>query len=75
MGLFNVRYDLERFCKRWLQEILNTNRNTTLAELLLAVKEAVAAFVLDAPQFDDITMLALTIKEGDNELTYGSGTI
>ena len=39
-------------------EALNANADVEPAELLPAIKEAIDEFVGDAPQFDDITMLA-----------------
>ncbi|MBQ2830716.1 MAG: SpoIIE family protein phosphatase [Oscillospiraceae bacterium] len=42
-----------------LQAVLNANADASLSQLLAAVKADVDAFVGEAPQFDDITMLAL----------------
>lgn len=49
--------------KRML-EALNRNKEKRSSELLMNIKEDIDLFVGDAPQFDDITMLALTFKEG-----------
>lgn len=43
---------------------LNRNKEKRSEELLLKIKEDIDLFVGEAPQFDDITMLALTFKEG-----------
>ena len=53
-------YGNERMLK-----VLNNERRHPLQTILHAVKADVDAFIGDAPQFDDITMLALTF--------YGSG--
>lgn len=44
-------------------EALNRYRDVESKELLIKMKEDIDQFVGAAPQFDDITMLALTIKE------------
>lgn len=44
-------------------EALNRNKDTQSTELLLKMKEDIDLFVGAAPQFDDITMLALKFKE------------
>ncbi len=49
--------------KERLLEALDRAAVKTPEELLAAVKEDVDAFVGDAPQFDDITMLSLKISE------------
>ena len=54
----NELYGMER-----LEKILNANADATPEELLPAVKKDIDAFVGDAPQFDDITMLCLTYKK------------
>jgi len=46
-----------------LVEILNRNTKADPQKLLESVKEDIDAFVGDAPQFDDITMLCLEYKE------------
>ena len=43
-------------------EVLNANGDAGAEELLPAVKEALDEFVGEAPQFDDITMLAFKYK-------------
>ena len=45
-----------------LQNLVNDNIDVTPSELLTAVRKDIEAFVKEAPQFDDITMLALKIK-------------
>ena len=52
-------------------ESLNRNIDQPLDKLLAGVKEDIDAFVGEAPQFDDITMLALRYNGGGNmnELT------
>ncbi|MFI3312575.1 MAG: SpoIIE family protein phosphatase [Eubacteriales bacterium] len=54
----NTLFDNER-----LVESLNRHREKSLEGLLHGTKEDVDIFVGEAPQFDDITMLALRIKE------------
>jgi sigma-B regulation protein RsbU (phosphoserine phosphatase) len=44
-------------------EALNQNPGSGPMELLPTVKADIDAFVGDAPQFDDITMLALKISD------------
>ena len=50
--------DNELFGTDRLLEALNQNKTAQPNELLPEVKKAIDAFVGDAPQFDDITMLA-----------------
>ena len=45
-----------------LQEALNVNEGGTPREILEGVSGAVAAFVGEAPQFDDLTMLCIEFK-------------
>ncbi len=57
-----------------LEAVLNANAGLSPDRLLAAVREDINAFVEDAPQFDDITMLSLTFKEkkrvsAPNEIT------
>ncbi len=47
-----------------LLDTLNNHKDEVPQVLLQAVKEDIDAFVKDAPQFDDITMLVLIIKNG-----------
>ena len=54
----NKLYGMDR-----LTSILNRNVDKTPMELLPEVKKDIDAFVGDAPQFDDITMLCLEYKE------------
>lgn len=42
--------------------VLNRNRETPCEELLVQIKADIDAFVGEAPQFDDITMLSLELK-------------
>lgn len=51
-------YGMER-----LAAVLEKNSGATPAQLLPRVKEDIDAFVGDAPQFDDITMLCLEYKQ------------
>lgn len=46
-----------------LGEILGQNASLPPTELLVRIKEDIDAFVGDAPQFDDITMLCLEYRE------------
>ncbi len=55
----NMLYGEER-----LLDTLNNHKEELPQLLLKAVSEDLDAFVKDAPQFDDITMLALIIKNG-----------
>ena len=53
-----------------LLETIQTNPTAEPQEMIAAVKESIDGFVLDAPQFDDITMLAIRYKgEGTNMYT------
>ena len=54
----NELYGMER-----LEAVLNQNADAAPDALLTAVKADIDAFVGDAPQFDDITMLCLEFKE------------
>ena len=45
-----------------LGEILNKVKTGTPHDILPAIKEDIDAFVGEAPQFDDITMLCLEYK-------------
>ncbi len=54
----NQLYGMER-----LKNILNKNTNATPIELLPEVKKDIDAFVGDAPQFDDITMICMEYNE------------
>lgn len=46
-----------------LSDVLNRNSECSPEEILRAVKGDIDAFVGEAPQFDDITMLCLTFRE------------
>jgi serine phosphatase RsbU (regulator of sigma subunit) len=50
-----------------LQNVLNLNKSSDVASLCKVVKYDVDAFVDDAPQFDDITMLALRYNGSSEE--------
>ena len=54
----NELYGMER-----LEAVLNANVDAPPVRLLSVVKADIDAFVGDAPQFDDITMLCLEFKE------------
>ena len=54
----------ELYGEERLQRILNAEAGLSLTELLPAVKADIDAFVGAAPQFDDITMLALRFRGG-----------
>lgn len=60
----NELYGMER-----LSRILNQWAKGTPMEILQAVKTDIGAFVGNAPQFDDITMLCLEFKSKMRELT------
>ena len=53
-----VNSDTELFGEDRLVAALNKNRDASPEELLRNVKDSIDGFVKDAPQFDDITMLA-----------------
>ncbi len=50
-----------------LLKVLNANRNASVEALCRAVKKDADAFVGSAPQFDDMTMLALKYKGGEKQ--------
>ena len=54
----NEFYGTEKMLK-----VLNNNKNISCEELLYKIKEDIDSFVKEAPQFDDITMLSLEIKD------------
>ncbi len=49
-----------------LLDLLNNNKETDVQQLLVEVKADIDLFAGDAPQFDDITMLAFCRKEGES---------
>ena len=55
-------------------DALNRHGTEPVDELLASMKREVDAFVGDAPQFDDITMLALRYRGNTNELTVEART-
>ena len=58
-------YGMER-----LERILGKNTRQPPRELLASVKADIDAFVGDAPQFDDITMLCLEFQQYMEEKNY-----
>ena len=54
----NELYGTEKMLK-----VLNNNKNISCEELLYKIKEDIDSFVKEAPQFDDITMLSLELKD------------
>ena len=44
-------------------DALNRNKDAEMADLIKAVQADVDTFVGDAPQFDDLTMLAFRLNE------------
>lgn len=58
-----INTEEEMFEMERLGEVLNNNRDKGPKELLAAVKEGIDAFVGEAAQFDDITMLCVEFKE------------
>lgn len=55
--------DNELYGRQRLDDILNRNAALPATELLPAVKAEIAAFVGEAPQFDDITVLCMEYQE------------
>lgn len=55
--------DNELYGMQRLEEVLNRNKDCTPSQLLSRVKEDIDAFVGEAPQFDDITMLCMEFRE------------
>lgn len=53
----------ELYGSKRLHDCLNKNKDRTLKDLLITVKEDVDDFVAEAPQFDDMTMLVLEYIE------------
>ena len=49
----------EMFGEERLETVLNLERDAEPEKVIDNVRNAVKSFVMDAPQFDDITMLAL----------------
>ena len=54
----NELYGMDR-----LKAALDSNKDKTMKELLLAVKKDIDEFVNEAPQFDDITMLGFELSK------------
>ena len=52
----------ELFGEERLVQALNKKPDATVEELLPIIKGEIDAFVMDAPQFDDITMLGFEYK-------------
>lgn len=65
-GKENEQFGLDR-----LQSVLNAHLSDSSMELCNSVKSAVDSFVGNAPQFDDMTMLALTYRGGHSEIPEG----
>jgi len=61
--------DLQLFGEARLMETLNRNTDKTVTELLGAIRHDVDQFVGDAPQFDDLTMLAILYRGKDSGAT------
>ncbi len=60
----------ELYCEERLLSLANKNITKTPQQLIAAVKDDVDVFVGDAPQFDDITMLAVSVNyvKGDEKI-------
>lgn len=56
----NVLYTTDR-----LEKCLNKFKDDSPSDLLIHVREDIDAFVKEAPQFDDLTMLAMHFKENN----------
>lgn len=61
----------ELFGEARLLETVNENRGVSCKDLILQISSALEVFVGTAPQFDDITMLAVRLlpKSGDIQQT------
>lgn len=57
----------ELYGEERLQRYLNTHMDDTAFDVINGLKNDINAFVGDAPQFDDITMLMLDFKQMDHE--------
>lgn len=66
-----TRADQELYGMERLQEVLNRNRPASPHELLPAVKADIDAFVGEAEQFDDITMLCVEFKRYMKQIQGG----
>lgn len=66
-----TRADQELYGMERLQEVLNRNRPASPHELLPAVKADIDAFVGEAEQFDDITMLCVEFKRNMKQIQGG----
>lgn len=62
----------ELYGEERLKNILDENKQAAPAELIKSVKEDVDAFAGEAPQFDDITMLALKVWGQNHDTTKSS---
>lgn len=58
----------ELYGMKRLEDVLQKNTKKSPEELLSAVRENIDAFVGDAPQFDDITMLCVEYKKNMQEV-------
>ncbi len=63
----------ELFGEDKMVDSLNAHANEDVASLLRLVREDIDAFVGEAPQFDDITMLVLKYNGGNGSQNDGSG--
>lgn len=63
--------DKELYGTERMLKVLNNNKEASMEELLSEVRKDIDLFVGDAPQFDDITMLAFELSDmiGGNSLT------
>ena len=62
-----TRADGELFGMKRLKQSLDAHKELKPDELLPAVRKDIDAFVGDAPQFDDITMLAVRLNQPGKE--------
>ena len=54
--------DNRMFTTERMLHVLNRNKDRSPQEILSGIAESIAAFVGDAPQFDDLTMLCVELK-------------
>ena len=64
----------ELYGEKRLLHLLNTLGDISMEEVCACVKADVDAFVGDAPQFDDITMLAFRYRGGDDDAGTDAGS-
>ena len=58
-----TNFDNEMYGTDRMLKVLNHNKDVSLKTLLKAVRKDIDLFVGDAPQFDDITMMAFLMKD------------